>query len=131
MALGQSTRVWKSENRGFRDLPQVLVSAGAAPWHREEPREKALLVLLLKTEQHQKAPRSTAAEPREHGPSRGKRSQRSSLGRARDDARGEVEQVAVDFAQVPHLVLQLGHTDPQLVLAAQDALLHRAAHHGV
>lgn len=45
-----------------------------------------------------------------------------SLGRPRDDARGEVEQVAVDLPQVPHLVLQLGHTDPQLVLAAQDAL---------
>lgn len=72
---------------------------------------------------------------------------------------GEVKQVAVDLTQVLHLVLQLSHTDPQLVLAAQHALgrggaqrdssheqprpapappsrgpahlLHRAAQHGV
>lgn len=35
---------------------------------------------------------------------------------------GEVKQVAVDLPQVLHLVLQLSHTDPQLVLAAQHAL---------
>lgn len=45
-----------------------------------------------------------------------------SLGRAGDDAGGEVEEVSVDLAQVPHLVLQLGHPDPQLVLTTQHVL---------
>lgn len=45
-----------------------------------------------------------------------------SLGWVRDDACGEVKEVAVDLAQVPHLVFQLSHADPQLVLAAQDIL---------
>lgn len=46
----------------------------------------------------------------------------ASLGRPRDEARGEVEQVPVDLAQVAHLVLQLCDTDPQLVLATKHAL---------
>lgn len=45
-----------------------------------------------------------------------------SLGWVRDDACGEVKEVAVDLAQVPHLVFQLSHADPQLVLATQDVL---------
>lgn len=45
-----------------------------------------------------------------------------SLGRPGDDTCGKVEQVPVDLAQVPHLILQLGHTDAQLVLAAQHVL---------
>lgn len=45
-----------------------------------------------------------------------------SLGRPRDDAGGEVKEVSVDFAQIPHLVFQLRHPDAQLVLAAQDTL---------
>lgn len=45
-----------------------------------------------------------------------------SLGRPGDDTGGEVEEVSVDLAQVPHLVLQLSHPDPQLVLATQHVL---------
>ena len=45
-----------------------------------------------------------------------------SLGWVCDDACGEVKEVAVDLAQVPHLIFQLSHPDPQLVLASQDIL---------
>lgn len=55
---------------------------------------------------------------------------RASLGRPRDEARGEVEQVPIDLAQVAHLVLQLRHTDAQLVLAAEHALREKSGSEG-
>lgn len=45
-----------------------------------------------------------------------------SLGRPRDESGGEVKEVPVDFAQIPHLIFQLCHPDAQLVLAAQYTL---------
>ena len=89
-----------------------------------EARTTGSLVLLLKknsTERPRRGQRPSSWRTRARGAGLGPGAGRS-LGRPRDDARGEVEEVAVDLAQVVHLVLQLGHADPQLVLAAEDAL---------